>query len=135
MLCILGVVSLALIYLFPAPPSKFTIVTGGKNQIYQSIGNRYREIIARSHVDLEVRLTTGAVENIELLNDPTSGIKVGIVQGGISTSDRSPDLLSLGLINYQIYWIFFSATETLDDLDSLRANALLWDRRGAASGR
>lgn len=130
-LCILGVVSLALIYFFPAPPSKFTIVTGGKNQIYQSIGNRYREIIARSHVDLEVRLTTGAVENIELLNDPTSGIKVGIVQGGISTSDRSPDLLSLGLINYQIYWIFFSATETLDDLRQLKGKRVALGPQGS----
>jgi TRAP-type uncharacterized transport system substrate-binding protein len=85
-LCILGIVSLALIYFFPAPPSKFTIVTGGKNQIYESIGNKYREIIARSDVDVEVRLTNGAVENIKLLNDPTSGIKAGIVQGVFRTA-------------------------------------------------
>ena len=132
-LSILGVVSLALIYFFPAPPSKFTIVTGGKNQIYQSIGNWYRTSCA-SQVDLEVRLTTGAVENIELLNDPASGIKVGIVQGGISTSDRSPDLLSLGLINYQIYWIFFSTTETIDDLRQLKGKRVALGRKGAANG-
>jgi len=33
---------------------------------------------------LDVRLTNGAAENIALLNDPASGIKVGFVQGGIS---------------------------------------------------
>jgi hypothetical protein len=130
-LCILGIVSLALIYFFPAPPSKFTIVTGGKNQIYESIGNKYREIIARSDVDVEVRLTNGAVENIKLLNDPTSGIKAGIVQGGISDSDQSPDLLSLGQINYQVYWIFYSATETLGDLRQLKGKRVALGPHGS----
>jgi hypothetical protein len=53
-LCIVGMSWLALDYFVPAPPSKFSIVTGGRNQIYQAIGNRYRDILARSKVDLEV---------------------------------------------------------------------------------
>ena len=108
--CIVGIVSLALIYFIPAPPAKITIATGAKNQTYEAIGKKYQDILARSHVGVELRLTNGAVDNIKLLNDPASGIKVGIVQGGISDSDRSPDLLSLGLINYQIYWIFHRRT-------------------------
>ena len=70
----LGIVSLALLYFFPAPSSAFSIATGGRNQIYQAIGNRYRDILARSHVNVEVKLTNGAVENISLLNDPILGI-------------------------------------------------------------
>ncbi len=123
-LCVLGIVWLGLVYFIPAPPSKFTIATGQRNQIYEAIGTRYREILARSDVDVEVRLTNGAVENIKLLNDPASGVKVGIVQGGISDRDESPDLLSLGRINYQIYWIFYSATETLDDLRQLKGKRI-----------
>jgi len=96
------------------------------------MAKRYREILARSHVDLEVRLTNGAEENIKLLNDPTSGIKVGIVQGGISDGDQSPDLLSLGRINYQIFWIFYGATETLDDLRRSQGHT---HRGGAARQR
>jgi TRAP transporter TAXI family solute receptor len=116
----LGIVSLALLYFFPAPSSAFSIATGGRNQIYQAIGNRYRDILARSHVNVEVKLTNGAVENISLLNDPTSGFKVGIAQGGISDGEKSPDVMSLGRINYQVYWIFYSATDTLDDLRQLK---------------
>ena len=82
-LCIVSVVSLALVYFVPAPPSKLTIATGAKSQTYETIGKRYREILARSHVDVELRLTNGAVENVKLLKDPTSGIKIGIAQGGI----------------------------------------------------
>jgi TRAP-type uncharacterized transport system substrate-binding protein len=130
-LCIVGISWFALNYFIPAPPSKFAIATGGRNQIYQAIGNRYRDILARSHVDVEVRLTNGAVENIKLLNDPTSGIKAGIVQGGISDSDQSPDLLSLGRINYQVYWIFYSATETLDDLRQLKGKRVALGPQGS----
>jgi hypothetical protein len=127
----LGIVSLALIYFFPAPPSAFSIATGGRNQIYQAIGNRYRDILARSHVSVEVKLTNGAVENISLLNDPTSGFKVGIAQGGISDSAQSPDLLSLGRINYQVYWIFYSAAETLTDLRQLKGRRVALGPQGS----
>ena len=85
-LCILGAVSLGLIYFIPAPPSNFTIATGAKNQTYEAIGKRYREILARSRVDVELRLTNGAGDNIKLLNDPASGIKVGIAQGAFRTA-------------------------------------------------
>jgi TRAP-type uncharacterized transport system substrate-binding protein len=130
-LCIGGTVSLALIYFFPAPPSKFAIATGARNQIYQSIGNRYREILARSNVDLEVRITNGPVDNIKLLNDPTSGVEAGIVQGGISDSIQSPELLSLGRINYNVYWIFYSATETLNDLRQLKGRRIALGPQGS----
>ena len=78
-----------------------------------------------------MRLTNGAGDNIKLLNDPTSGVKVGIVQGGISDSDQSPDLLSLGRINYQIYWIFHRATETLDDLRQLKGKRIAVGPQGS----
>ena len=130
-LCIVGIVWLGLAYFIPAPPAKFAIATGQRNQIYQAIGNRYRDILARSHVDLEVKLTKGAVENIELLNDPASGIKAGIAQGGLSDSSQSPDLRSLGRINYQIYWIFYSATETIDDLRQLKGKRIALGPQGS----
>ena len=130
-LCVVGIVWLGLAHFIPAPPAKFSIATGGRNQIYESIANKYRDILARSHVDVELKLTKGAVENIELLNDPTSGVKVGIAQGGLSDSSRSPDLQSLGRINYQVYWIFYTATETLDDLRQLKGKRVALGPQGS----
>jgi hypothetical protein len=127
----LVIVSLALLYFFPAPSSTFSIATGGRNQIYQAIGNRYRDILARSHVNVEVKLTNGAVENISLLNDPSSGYQVGIAQGGISDGEKSPDLMSLGRINYQVYWLFYSATDTLDDLRQLKGKRVALGPQGS----
>lgn len=72
-LCIVGLSWLALAYFVPAPPTKFSIATGAKGQTYEAIGQKYRDILARSHVDLELRLTNGAGDNINLLNDPDVG--------------------------------------------------------------
>jgi TRAP-type uncharacterized transport system substrate-binding protein len=119
-----AIVWLALEILIPAPPKKITIATGQSNQIYQAIGNSYRTILARSGVDVDVRLTNGAVENLALLNDPHSGVTAGIVQGGLSDGTQSPDLLSLGRINYQVYWLFYSATETISDLRQLKGKRI-----------
>src|ERR1700675_3941204 len=109
-LCSAGVAWLALEIFIPAPPKKITIATGVKNQIYEAIGDRYKAILARDGVDVGVRLTNGAVENVKLLNEPKSGVSVGIAQGGISDGKHPLDLLSLRRINYQIYWIFYGVT-------------------------
>ena len=130
-LCSAAIAWLALEILIPAPPTKITIATGQRNQIYQAIGNSYRTILARSGVDVDVRLTNGAVENLALLNDPHSGVTAGIVQGGISDGTQSPDLLSLGQINYQVYWIFYNATETIADLRQLKGKRIALGPEGS----
>jgi hypothetical protein len=130
-LCGAAIVWLALEILIPSPPKKITIATGQRNQIYQAIGNSYRTILARAGVDVDVRLTNGAVENLALLSDPHSGVTAGIVQGGISDGTQSPDLLSLGQINYQVYWIFYNATETITDLRQLKGKRIALGPEGS----
>ena len=129
--CIVGMSWLALDYFVPAPPSEFTIATGTKNQTYEAIGRRYQKLLARSHVKVNLLLTNGAVQNLKLLNDPTSGVQVGIVQGGIGDSDQAPDLLSLGRITHQFFWIFYRSTETLDDLRQLKGKRIGMGKLGS----
>jgi TRAP-type uncharacterized transport system substrate-binding protein len=128
---VMTITSLLLMYFIPAPPSRFLIASGRSHQIYEGIGNQYREILARSHVDLDIRLTNGAQENIRLLNDPTSGIKAGFVQSGISNRLESPDLRSLGRINYQVYWIFSKASAPLSDLRQLKGKRVALGPEGS----
>jgi len=65
---------------FPATTGRSRLVTStlwqSSNPGYAvvSIGIKYRELLARSGIDLEVRLTNGALENIKLLNGSTSGV-------------------------------------------------------------
>lgn len=64
---VVGVASLALIYFIPAPPSKVVMATAFKGASFEYYGRQYQEIFARSHVELELRETAGAVENLKLL--------------------------------------------------------------------
>jgi TRAP-type uncharacterized transport system substrate-binding protein len=91
-----GISGLVLDHFVPAPPSEITIATGSPNQTYEAIGKKYREILARSNVNVVVRNTPGAIENLNLLNNPNSGVEVAIVQGGVGSRDKYPDLISPG---------------------------------------
>jgi TRAP transporter TAXI family solute receptor len=115
--CIVGIISLVLVYFIPAPPRQISIGTAFKGGAYEYFGNRYKEILARSRVDVEVRLTEGAAENLKLLLNGT--VQVGIVGGGVSNAKLSPDVTSLGRMNYQPFWIFYRASETWPDLTYL----------------
>jgi TRAP-type uncharacterized transport system substrate-binding protein len=94
---LVSIVSLALIYFIPAPPSRISIATAFKGGAYELFAHRYREILAKSHVNLEVHLTTGSLENLTLLQDKKSD--VAFVQGGIWNGKQEPGVLSLGRIN------------------------------------
>jgi TRAP-type uncharacterized transport system substrate-binding protein len=123
-----------LIYLFPAPPSTITLAVGFKGGSYELLAARYREILARAHVKLEIRNTAGGAEHFKLLQDQNSGVPTAIVQGGISDSEHAPGLLSLGSINYQIFCVFYRATEVLDDLTELKGKRIAVGRSAAAVG-
>ena len=123
-LCVAGVAWLALVYLIPSPPPKITVATSLQGDHYQVLGTRYQGILAGSSIELELRTTDGAKENLRLLNDPNSGIQVGFMQGGISNSRLSPDLLSLGRIDYQIFWLFYPTGETITDLTQLKGKRI-----------
>jgi TRAP transporter TAXI family solute receptor len=122
--CVVSTVLFALIYFFPAPPSKISIATAFKGGAYELFGHRYQQILARSGVRAEVLLTDGSVENLKLLEDQNSGVQVAFVQGGVSNSNQASEVLSLGRINYQLFWVFYRATEKLDDLVQLKGKRI-----------
>jgi TRAP-type uncharacterized transport system substrate-binding protein len=124
MLCVAGVAWLALVYLIPAPPPRITVATALLGDHYQVLGTRYQGILSGSSIELELRTTDGAKENLGLLNDPNSGIQAGFMQGGLSNSRLSPDLLSLGRIDYQIFWLFYPTGETITDLTQLKGKRI-----------
>jgi TRAP transporter TAXI family solute receptor len=122
--CILAVTWIALDYFIPAPPSEFSIATGFQGGSAEFIGNRYKERLAHQNMKVEVLLTDGSGENFKLLQNPKSGVKVAVIQSGVSSSKEMPGLLSLGRVNYQVFWIFYRAIETLDDLTQLKGKRI-----------
>jgi TRAP-type uncharacterized transport system substrate-binding protein len=120
LLCLAAIVSLALWYFIPAPPSTIVIAAALKGGAFDHLANNYRERLARHHVKLDVRFNEGVAESLRLLNDPNSGVDAALLFGGTSNSAQSPGLISLGRIEYAPFWIFYRGTETLDRLTQLK---------------
>jgi TRAP-type uncharacterized transport system substrate-binding protein len=121
-LCIVGVISLALMYFIPAPPSKVVMassVRGTRGTTFEYFAKQYREIFARSNIELELRETGGAVDNVKLLLDPNSDVEIAFVVGGVSDGKHAPGLLSLGTVYNNPYWIFYSSNEPFERLSQL----------------
>ena len=123
-LCVAGLVWLGMAYLIPAPPTQIVIGTSPVGEHYHNLGSRYQGILAAAHMKVELRATNGAKENLGLLNDTNSGIQLAFMQGGISNSRLAPDLMSLGRIDHQIFWLFYPTGETLTDLSQLKGKRI-----------
>jgi TRAP-type uncharacterized transport system substrate-binding protein len=121
---IVSIVSLVLIYFIPAPPSKITMATAFKGSSFEYWGRQYREIFARSNVELELRETAGAPENLKLLQDPKSGVQIALVIGGVSDGKHSLGLLSLGTVYNNPFWLFYTSNEPFDRLSQLKGKRI-----------
>jgi TRAP-type uncharacterized transport system substrate-binding protein len=141
-LCVVASVWLALWYFIPAPPSTITIAAGIKGGAFEHIANRYREILARHHITLNLRFGEGSREIVQFMKDPKSGVSAAFVFAGQTNSEDAPDFLSLGRINAAPFWIFYRGPEPLDRLSQLKgkrayvtvATGDLVDRILAANG-
>jgi TRAP transporter TAXI family solute receptor len=91
------------------PPRTIEMATGPEGGAYYEFGMRYREILAKEGVTLQLRPTAGSVDNLRRLRDSRSGMNVGFVQGGITTRRESPQLESLGTVFYEPLWLFVRA--------------------------
>ena len=119
-----GVISLALTYFIPAPPSTVGMATAFKGGSIEYYGRRYREIFARSNIELELHETTGVVESLKLLKDPNSGVQIAGVVGGVSDGKHAPEVLSLGTIYNSALWLFYSSNEPFDRLSQFKGKRI-----------
>ena len=87
-LCIAGIVSLTLTYVFPAPPSTITIASGFKGGNYEILAGLYKKVLARNHVNLEMHPGSGGWDNVKLLLDQNSGVQTAFVQGGWEAASK-----------------------------------------------
>jgi TRAP transporter TAXI family solute receptor len=103
----------------PAPPDSFVMTTGAEGGAYHLVAQKYRDILARNGITVELRPSAGSIDNLKRLTDPASGVHAGLVQGGLAPADGKSGLLSLGAVYYEPLWIFYRARAPLDRLNAL----------------
>jgi uncharacterized protein len=116
---------LTLQFVQPAPPNKIVMGTSRSSSPYYKLAERYKQFLAKHGITLEIRETSASVENLKLLQDPSSGVQVGFVQGGVSNSHETPGLKSLGRVIYEPVWIFCRASEKIERLSDLKGKKVL----------
>ena len=117
----------------PSPPSTVVTATSQIGGGYEFLGQRYRAMLAREGVKLELIHTGGSSENIKLLQDKNSGVMIGFAQGGVSNSRQAPDLMSLGRVSYQPFWLFYRGNDTLVTMQQLVAQHIAVGAEGSGT--
>jgi TRAP-type uncharacterized transport system substrate-binding protein len=112
-LLVIALISVALTATFwqSMPPHTVTMATGAAGGAYDAIGQRYRAILARQGVRLELMQTAGAVDNLARLRDPRAGVSAALAQGGITSESESPGIQSLGTVGFEPVWVFYRGFE------------------------
>ena len=117
----------------PTPPKKVVLATGVDQGAYAEFGQRYQLLLKTYGIEVELRSTQGAAENLALLRDPASGVDLAFVQGGADDSitaradDEPSNLVSLGSLFFEPVWLFYreDSAQRLLKSDTLPALAQL----------
>lgn len=111
--------AVAISFIKPAPPRRIVLATGRPDGAYHQFGLRYQAELAREGITVDLRPTSGSVENVRLLANPASGVDVAFVQGG-SVAVVDTDLVSLGSLYFEPLWVFVRGAGRADDIRGLR---------------
>jgi len=124
---------IAVHFVRPAPPGTIVITSGPEGSAGRSAAERYRKILERSGVTLEILPSEGSLENLKRLADPKVNVDVGFVQGGLANLVDTSDLVSLGSIFYEAVLIFYRTEVRLDRLSELKGRRLAIGPEGSGT--
>jgi TRAP-type uncharacterized transport system substrate-binding protein len=103
----------AIVLLGNMPPRVIVMATGPEGDTYHDIGQRYRAVLARANVEVQLVPTAGSVENLASLLNANSPVNVALIEGGIFGARDTSGVESLGTIFYEpLWWFYRGAVET-----------------------
>lgn len=108
----------------PAPPKRVVMSTGAPGGAYHAFAERYRDILARRGVTLELRPSAGAIQNLDRLRKREGGVSVALVQSGLVEEGQAEGLVSLGTLFYEPLWLFVRRDLVSEELVFLRGRRI-----------
>src|SRR5215831_13542950 len=116
----------------PLPPRHLAIAAGIVGSGYDNFAKQYARILARYGVALEIRNSAGAVKDLDLLRDPSSGVQAALTTFGVTLPDNANTLYSLGGIFDSAIYIFYRNPEPITAFAQLRGKRLSIGMPGTA---
>jgi TRAP transporter TAXI family solute receptor len=104
----------------PAIQRTIVITTGADKGIYRGFADRYAPLLKRDGIKLDIRSSSGAVQNYERLRNPDSEYEVGFIQSGTTTPKETDHLQTIAAVSYEPIWVFYRGEATVDRLVQLR---------------
>jgi len=117
----------------PAPPGTIVITSGPEGSVDRVTAERYRKILLRNGVKLEILSSAGSLENLKRLADPAFKVDVGFVQGGLADLADTSGLVSLGSVLYEAVAIFYRSAEPIHRLSELKGRRVAIGLEGSGT--
>ncbi len=126
---ILIALAAAYYYIDPAPPHHIVISVGREDSDYQKYASKYKEILARDNIKLEIRQTEGTLDNFHRLKSDDS-VDTAFLIDGLREGDNA-NILSLGSISYEPIWMFYRNNITKSHLSDFVAKRIAIGKDGS----
>jgi TRAP-type uncharacterized transport system substrate-binding protein len=82
-------------FLDPLPPRRIVLATGPEGSALHALGRRYAERLAKGGIEVQLRATRGAADNLELLADPKGEVTAGFIAAGMASPEQAARLVNV----------------------------------------
>jgi len=108
----------------PAIQRTIVITTGADKGIYRGFADRYAPLLKRDGITLDIRSSSGSIENYQRLKDPDSEYEVGFIQSGTTSPKETDRLQTIAAVSYEPIWVFYRGDTTINRLAQLRGKRI-----------
>ncbi len=117
----------------PAPPDTIILTSGPEGSTFTTAAEKYRTILARNGVKVQILPSQGSLENLKRLSDPAFQVDVGFVQGGVAAGTNIDQLVSLGSVFHQPLVVFYRNAAAVVRLSQLSGKRLAIGHEGSGA--
>jgi TRAP transporter TAXI family solute receptor len=111
-------------FIDPAPPRHIVIATGVSSPNYNAFARIYQALLQKEGIQVEIKNSTGDIENVKALKDPNGGVDFAFVQDGVARSEGAGTLQSLGSLYYEPAWIICRCDDQVHHLHQLKGKRI-----------
>jgi hypothetical protein len=133
-LLVLGLIAWAGVrYVRLAPPHSIRFISGPDGSTYQTTAEKYKKIIEKLGVKVEILPSHGSYDNLHLLANPSFEADVAFVQGGLTDGVDISGLVSLGTVFVQPLMVYYRGSEPIEIIAQLRGKRLAVGPEGSGT--
>lgn len=96
---------LAFQFINPSPKRVITIATGSIHGQYYQTAVKYKELLEKVDVKVNIITSSGSLENIKLINEQK--VDIAFIQNGTVKENKGKNIEALASIYYEPLWLFY----------------------------